>query len=237
MSSRKWIVPFTKRKYSGPDQVSFLYSMDLPEGKIWISDNHKTAIWCWGQSDLIEKEEFSFLHIDAHYDCDDKGLEQFPKNWKSLSYEELYTLKLDSVLPLIRWDNYIPLFFKTDGIRIKKSVAVTHHIGKKIAFDLEIAPWDLAKKLDDILLSEKKWIINLDFDYFYSRTFKDAPLFSDQFIKYFFNILKLTFEEKKVHSFTVALSPECCGSWENAEKILDLFCEVFSFDNPLNARS
>lgn len=230
----EWILPLREKKYSGPDHVSFLTLQKTEQGSIYISDNHKMALWCWGE---ILKQNlnttFSILHIDAHFDCDSRGEVQFPKNWKELTFEGLYGLKMSDNLPMVRWDNYFPLFVKYESGLINQMISVTHDIGKKIKFDKEISAWDIPKYLDNILLSEKKWILNIDLDYFFARRFKEAPMFSDQYIEYIFSLLKLSYDEDRVLCITVALSPECCGSWENSERILKLFCRIFNLINPL----
>ncbi len=229
----EWIIPLQKKRFSGPDQISFLSREENEHGPIYISDNHKAALWCFAQSlNQNLNIPFSLLHIDAHYDCDDRGASVFPEDWRKLSFQELYSIKLDDGLPLIRWDNYLPLFINAEKKLINKKIALTHQIGKKINFDREIACWDIPKFLDDILISESKWILNLDLDYFFARRFKDAPLFSEEYIRYIFSLLKLAFDENRFFCVTVALSPECCGSWENSERILNLFCRDFEISNP-----
>lgn len=197
---------------------------------IYLMDNHLLALWCWLQE--IKEDSngyFNLLHIDAHYDCDPCLYER----WKKEERKKLLDLTLSDYLNLkqFKWDNYLPVFFSTFGNQIHNCVAMTHGIGVKGEFKEEIECYDILKRIDDLLLFEKNWIINIDFDYFFARSYKKSSMYSKDYIKEIFKLIKLNYDMGHIKVLTACLSPECCGGWEQALSILELFCQEFEIDD------
>jgi hypothetical protein len=192
-------------------------------------DNHRMALWSWMQ--ILKDspvQQFNFLHLDAHYDTG--PIETSTAIQENQSLHDYLNLKKSNGDALIQWDNYLTYFFQKYKNRITNAVAFTQRIGIPYPFDNEYELHDLLKQSDKFFDHSDPWIINLDFDYFYGRQIKNSPMVHEQFIRDFFQILKNAYDEKKILALTCALSPECCGSWQNSQLILDIFCDVFKLD-------
>jgi hypothetical protein len=226
-----FLIPFTGRNFSGPDKINFLWKHE----NIYVMDNHRLASWCWGHElgEVDPSKPVQLFHLDAHYDCDPVAVH----DWKSLnlkhatlSLSDFCLLKNTNGKPLILWDNYLPVFLTEYQSQLKKIVFATHDIGIKFNADLELKPFDLLKPLDDLLLFHKPWIVNIDLDYFYPRHDKEHPFLHPNLIEKFFRLLKLNYDEGHIKVLTLCLSPECCGGWEQAENLLEIFLNVFKLD-------
>ncbi|WP_336715250.1 hypothetical protein [Chryseobacterium mucoviscidosis] len=132
-------------------------------------------------------------------------------------------------VPLFRWDNYIlnldqvnPNFFGT-----------TNFITKEPYLDNDFINYEY--RIEEFLNSLHHWledskngcIINLDIDFFYSNSKGYYQLYSDELVRKVGNILVENMD--KIDIITIALSPECCGGWENAfktMKILDIVMDL-----------
>jgi hypothetical protein len=228
MSKISWPLPLTRKGPSARTQCNFLWNQD----NIYIMDNHRLALWCWLQH-LNESSSYSLFHIDAHYDTDPKLLGLINESeitaLKSVTLAQYMDFKI-SKEHLIEWDNYLPLLEKLYPKTKDLFISSTHHIGLKGNFDKELEIYELYRYLDDQLISKKNWLFNIDFDYFFARDYKATPLMDKDYITKIFSTIKLAYDEGRILCLTAALSPECCGSWENAEMILKPFCEVFEID-------
>ena len=70
--------------------------------------------------------------------------------------------------------------------------------------------------------SNERLIINLDIDYFFCGNPNYFILFSDNAIKRLINdIFKLASDKKNI--LTIALSPDCCGSWKNSVNFIQKY--------------
>lgn len=83
------------------------------------------------------------------------------------------------------------------------------------------------KKLNEMIGKKlKKWIINLDLDYFYeSNDDGFFQLLSDEYISML--AYKLKNIRDQIQVLTIALSPECCRNWDNSLHALNIFMETF----------
>ena len=83
------------------------------------------------------------------------------------------------------------------------------------------------KKLNEMIgKKSKKWIINLDLDYFYeSNDDGFFQLLSDEYISML--AYKLKNIRDQIQVLTIALSPECCRNWDNSLHALNIFMETF----------
>lgn len=76
----------------------------------------------------------------------------------------------------------------------------------------------------------KKWIVNLDLDYFYHSDDDGCiQILTDEYIRTL--AVKLRENINQIQILTIALSPECCGGWGNAIHALDVFMECFKEQN------
>jgi hypothetical protein len=215
-------IPLKTKGFSGPTSCQLLWQNE----SIYIMDNHRIALWAWMQQiKLHAVEKFNLLHLDAHYDTG--PIESIKNINETLSLLDYLALKNTQAEALIQWDNYLTAFFDLYSNRISNSVAFTQKIGIPHAFDHEFELHELLKQSDKFFDHSDPWIVNIDLDYFYARQFKNSPMVHEHYIRDFFKIIKNAYDENKICVLTVALSPECCGSWDNAQLLLQIFCEVF----------
>ncbi|NIF04829.1 hypothetical protein F3J23_05180 [Chryseobacterium sp. Tr-659] len=79
--------------------------------------------------------------------------------------------------------------------------------------------------------SKNGWIINFDIDFFYSEHKGIYKIYSDELVKKIATILVKNMD--KIDVFTIALSPECCGGWENAFETMKIFNDIMELDMQL----
>jgi hypothetical protein len=197
------------------------------QGNIYIMDNHLAAFWCWCQ-ELDALETISLLHIDRHHDVGEAlvklGFHQYKNtSFTKLSIHQAIALTVNN-LPFFQWDNYIRLYNAFFPYSITNINFVTmqklpsdyrHH--KRIG----LKEW----------IKDNSWlppnalptIINLDIDVFFTNGRHKRVLSNQQFREFAIKLSKLINHAKVV---TIALSPECCGGWDNSievcKKLLDL---------------
>lgn len=230
-----WLVPLTQKGSSGAYNLNFL----IQDDNVYISDNHRVALWCWMQH-LKPDSNIALFHIDRHYDTlplDAPNTRAFPGvfNLKSLQYYlDLKSPVGREKTPLIRWDNYLSFFISDDALRdyVECIYLATHKDGtppKKTHHHnfKDIQPYELLEELDSAIDNHKKIIVNIDLDYFFTGDHDNYLRFiDDSFIKELFKIVKTGIDKKKIACLTICLSPECCGdskgSWINSEYILDI---------------
>lgn len=219
-----FLIPLTQRGDSASSKDNVLWNKD----KIYVMDNHRLALWCWFQK-LDKNKRYNLFHIDAHPDMSESALKYFDHDLWAMSLSEYREAwQADINMPLFRWDNYIEIFLRKYPELVGKTISATHHLGSSKELSEEVKPYDLVKVLHGIFSQEKyvnelPWIMNLDLDYFYSAAPEKLMLFSDEFIKSLANSIELGLSNGMIEVFTISLSPECCGSWENAENLLKKF--------------
>lgn len=225
MSSGTWIVEFKSRGCSCALNVNFLWALR----NIYISDNHLCAAWCWVQNQISEMKH-SILHIDAHYDtvghcaCPVNNISELRK----INFYEYKRLRHpnDHDCSAFRWDNYLSIYQHLNAGLIEEIRFATHKLGEEPNFSvLHIEPTDLINNIESIP-EGGNWIINLDFDFFYD---KDQPRITTVDQAKLLSALKNLHDKSNKSIVTVALSPECCGSWKTAENVLVEFSSVFGF--------
>ena len=228
----KHIIPYRGKNTSTCCNLNLLDNID----KTFIMDNHLAASWCWLQK-IDPNCKYNLFHIDQHYDLSEDTLSFLENklvesdiNFISASIEELLCLSFkhpslshENEIQILRWDNYLPILRKLYPDIINKSIFATHqedgvdtkYIDHEFSFiDLKN---ELANKIREITCN--KWIVNLDIDYFFT-TDQDEIIyqcFSDEYVLQITNEIKKSWESIEV--LTIALSPECCGSWEKSIRI------------------
>lgn len=225
------------------DTLNFLYRHE----NIYVMDNHLGAAWCWMDASEDGKT-YNLLHIDRHYDLlhhknslnrsvINEGIEL-----KDLDLQAYLNLKKTDAIgtesPLFRWDNYIlnldyiyPDFFN------EKYFATHREDVKEDGFITSEVEFYELNNLEELLTSDRingdGWIVNLDIDYFFSPIEGGKiQVLSDKFIE---NLIDQLFTlGPNIKAMTIALSPDCCGGWENSIRISDLICEKMGLPLRLN---
>ena len=193
---------------------------------IYIMDNHLAAIWCWDK--LPKDKNITLVHIDAHYDlgCSPPGGSIYQSlDLTTISVDKLTNYQHRMGYSHFLWDNYIHVFNDKHPSLINEFVSITHRLDNLAKLDnvpfVEFDIWDLDSTL--WWETENQKILNIDIDYFFKQDYEtNFELFSDQTVIFFSNWLVKN--KNKFDIITIALSPECCDSWENsinmANKIL-----------------
>lgn len=91
------------------------------------------------------------------------------------------------------------------------------------------SPFNLINDFPDYFEGSKNnLIINLDIDYFFSDNYDIifADIIIDEILNYFKDLLK-----HKNNKLTIALSPECCGGWENSIDFIKKFGDKIGLEN------
>jgi hypothetical protein len=234
-----------KLQKSSTSNVNFLWNDDY----IYIMDNHLLAAWCWSQK-LNEGQKYSIIHIDAHHDLGriggKNGKEFSP--FQKLSLEEYMRLTAEitsySIQKAVQYDNYFTLFLDQYSEFIEKIYTSTYQeFNADIKFTIEpnIESSYLIYFLKNNLRDAKNWIINIDIDYFYCQyiddndRFYNIRLYSKRFIQELVDTL-LSYKNR-IYSLTIALSPECCGGWDNAINICNFIVDRMKIDFSLPPQS
>lgn len=223
-----------REQKSGIKNLNFVYKKE----NIYIMDNHLAAGWAWLQ-ELAPNQSYNFFHIDRHRDLlMNAPIDKYEhlKGNKNITLDEYTSLAFKTSLPdyiykVFQWDNYIlqiknlypnwfiECFFATEEYVSDEYLNIVHNPG----------PFELYSNIDYWIngtYTERKWIVNLDLDYFFND--KGMILFSEQYIRAFAENLKKSMNNVAV--LTIALSPECCGSWKNAFHILDIITQEIDME-------
>lgn len=222
-----FLIPLKNRGNSASSNDNVLWNSE----KVFVMDNHRLALWCWFQK--IEKNKrYNLLHIDAHPDMSESGLKDFSHDLWSLDLEGYRNAwQADINMPLFRWDNYIEIFLRKYPELVGKTFSATHHLGSSKELSEEVKAFDLVKSVKIIFngtrfVNDLPWIVNLDLDYFFTASPEKLEMFSDDYVKDLANSLEQGMKNGMISVLTISLSPECCGSWEKAEKMLAHFSQL-----------
>lgn len=243
-------------QYSGHDNLIFLWKNENEHENenVYVMDNHLAAAWCWMQVCNAETR-YKFIHIDRHNDLGTNipfDLYRYLAEEQHLPIDEYTALEWVNDgnqihNKVFRWDNYITqcmylfpkwfyeVVFSTRtpldrGEREKLLGAMIHSIS---AAEL-LSYIDNYLKMDNdgqhlnrmLGIESLKWIVNLDLDYFYHSSDDGCfQILSDDYIRVLAQ--KLRDCKYSIKVLTIALSPECCGGWDNAIHALNTFMEVY----------
>lgn len=242
------------RQRSGHDNLVFLWNSD----NVYVMDNHLAAAWCWMQK-CNEDVRYKFLHIDRHNDLGTNTPFDIYKHLERnqhLTLNEYTDLEWTNEANHIhnkafRWDNYITqcmylfprwfdeVVFSTrtplgrderekllgTAIHSLSAAEILAYIDNNVHIDED------GEQLNNLIGRQTiKWIVNLDLDYFFHLDDDGCfQILTDEYIR---NLaVKLRENLNQIQVLTIALSPECCGGWNNAIHVLDVFMEVLQEEN------
>jgi hypothetical protein len=226
--------------------LKFLWKSD--NAPIYIMDNHLAAAWCWMQECNAE-EKYNFMHIDQHSDLGVRGIANniaFLKSNSQISLDDYCKITYSNCVGInksFQCDNYITacrflfpnwfntnLFYYTEPYVKGSTVGSgyenftpqrmkTVYLLQDITLFVGEQEFSSTQLFIDENMKEKKWIVNLDLDFFWDRN--ENRLFDDQFI----NDLGIVIANamKNIQVLTIALSPLWCGGWRNALECSKLF--------------
>ncbi|WP_121811321.1 hypothetical protein [Mucilaginibacter kameinonensis] len=235
------IIPFKGRNTSLHNKLNFLYNT----GKTYIMDNHMAAGWCWLQKvDLYN--QYHLFYIDRHYNLMVSQIDEWVAylhtiefDYQAVSIEELQAILFTrpdnpdgGAFPLFRWDNYITILDRLYPALWSDRSFVTHRDGDiPDGYELHEPDFeDLPKNLGYWLENKRhKSVLNLDIDHFFIKyNQKYIQLFTDDFIKVVAKEIASAWDNIEV--FTIALSPECCGGWDNAVRVAKVITDELQID-------
>lgn len=217
---------------SGVSNLNFLYKED----NIYIMDNHLAAGWCWLQ-ELQPEASYNFFHLDRHADliCNAPiNSYAFLKDNPHITIDEYTNMNFRneiSIYKVFQWDNYIKQIHFLFPNWFRKCYFATHEYVHdnnpedtrvmNVTYNPDV--FDLYKNINYWLNQNdtNSWIFNLDIDYFFNDD--GMQLFSDEYIIALLQDLKNSMD--KIAVLTIALSPECCGCWESAIRIMNMISE------------
>lgn len=231
----EWLINLIKKGSSNAYNVNFV----VKDNNIYISDNHRTALWCWMQH-LTLNDSIAVFHIDRHYDTlnlNEAYIKEFPGlfNLKGIKdYLDLNVIIGRDKTPLIRWDNYLSYFIVAGELKnnIECIYLATHKEGDKPQNPhghciKNVEMYELLRGLNDAIDNHEKLIVNIDIDYFFTSHQENYFRFiDDALISELFKLVKYGIDNNKITCLTMCLSPECCGggdgNWSNSEQVLEI---------------
>lgn len=243
-----------KSQKSGHDNLNFLWNLD----NLYVMDNHLGAAWCWMQQ-CDANTMYNFLHIDRHNDLGTNTPYEIYKCLREnphLPLNEYTELEWkndenNTHIKAFLWDNYISQSMKLfpkwfNGVVFSTRTALGRTEREKLLeadihkisasellsyIDNNIHRDECCEQLNSIIVNKpRKWIVNLDLDYFYYSDDNDCfQILTDEYIR----TLAVKFRENmnQIQVLTIALSPECCGGWDNSIHALNVFMETFKEQN------
>lgn len=223
-------------------------------GKVYVMDNHRSAMWCWLQQ-CKNGDRYNFMHIDRHYDMSNyyykEDLIPVSENPR-MDYREYASLmRQDGEFKSLSWDNYIlfaydlfPDWFQTNVFLTHKDgdVCVGWH-GNKMIFT-EKDPSDIINQIQQYILeiteeaegvvggsSEFMWIVNLDLDIIFnlSEECELYEFYNEDSIRDIARHIQRAMD--RIQVLTIAISPDCLigngmkEKWDNGFRMLRILAE------------
>ena len=229
-----WLVPFKGRQSSGVWDQNFLWG----HKSVYIMDNHRAALWCWLQH-LKNGEKYNLFHIDRHYDTLNIQIRELNSpipDLKEIGIDDYLAIEqktASGAFPLIRWDNYLSIFFELYGKQVEEYIFATHEEGNEPKWEnwLRDAVWDIPDILECRLSrSKNKWILNIDLDYFFCGSENHKRMLSDEYAQAVFEVVHKKYQDGTIRVLTIAFSPEYCGGWEPAEHLCQKLCAIMGLE-------
>lgn len=223
---------------SGCANVNFLYK----SGKFYIMDNHLCAIWCWNQ--MVRTDcHCGIFHIDRHYDLLNNLSDNFLIQNRRCLESHTFDAFMNAVgIDKIRYDNYIDAFKRSKPNCLDKAYHSTHKDGSnwqntsmedisEVAQDVDI--WKLPANVDCWISNDRRWILNIDVDFFFQDMGDGDSAYQFLTDKYILNLCSAICKVLPlIDVVTIALSPEFCGGWTSSYKILKKMSDGLGFELP-----
>lgn len=198
---------------------------------LYVMDNHLAAFWTFHQLNL--DESYNFLHIDRHYDLvkynkvQDRPIHNI--DWRAIPIQEITSYRTMNGVQrhqLIRWDNYIMLFYHLHPHVFRYGLFVTQKVGQMLFPRKKAREIEMYELFREEFEGDVKWVFNIDADVFFTRVGDDwVQLYSDRFIAEFGDWL---YEQAQYTAqINICLSPEACGGWEYAKRVARLILRPF----------
>ena len=202
------------------------------------------AAWCWANS-IKHNTKYTLIHIDKHYDLLGSQIQEWTKpingTLKDLSLDEYDKIEYQHSkyerYKVFRWDNYIPIFHYYFGKQINEYVFYTHKRGDFLKeMESVITECPIYNLFSDFYLVycklKENLIINLDIDFFFCPELKSESneyylLFSEYSIEKFVKEIFTLINKNKNNILTIAMSPECCGGWENSLEFINKYFKKY----------
>lgn len=224
-----WLKKIDYSAKSDAYDLGFLYQ----SGKVYIMDNHLAAGWCWLNA-LDTNKSYHLFHIDRHFDLLNNESAEYLLTLsldKKPTLEAYLRMRVSQAAPsgrweLFRYDNYIMNIHDALPGFFAKKIFATHWDGSiprgfKIDYNPTVygLPTDLAYQIE--CHNDRKWILNLDLDYFFANKDSTAYLriLSDEYIDQLCEQIIQVMGQIDV--VTIAMSPYFCNGWENSKKVLE----------------
>lgn len=123
-----------------------------------------------------------------------------------------------------RWGNYLSIFLA----RCKDRISTLYWAQIPPTGDppnhpfVEVPPHELPLHIAACATNEIPTIVNLDLDYFMWRRQRNDyyAIYSDAYSQHLGESMGALQASGFLRCLTIALSPECCGGWENSENFL-----------------
>lgn len=238
--TKNWLVPFNGRNESSHSKLNFLYKLK----NIYFMDNHRAASWCWEQH-TQPNSKINLIHIDAHSDATEISMRNFkmlpdPKLCSIIEYLETEEIThCENRLKVVRWDNYISAFLHSHRKNIDYIMTCTNGSSSiKGLFNdtsqIIIANNNVKSHILPALNSlhkyaqknslhndtPKKTIINIDLDFFSGKCNTNQQ--PEKYLKDIAEKIGKLITCENI-CITICISPECCGGWAEAERLLKIF--------------
>ena len=224
-----WLIPWRSRGRSGRDTDHFLWN----DGRLYLMDNHRLALWCWWQH-LDESERWTYFHIDRHFDAAWQNFNPWPSHTRPEHRSDLAAFRRATVavdgnsFALYAWDTITTALWSMEGARLDEVLFATGDQGDAPQgltaehIDAEDLLGRLAALAADDTAPRPPCIIDIDIDYFVWRELDGTVgfRFADSQLAAIGQTLTAGLTNGRFGLVTIALSPETTGSWELAEQTL-----------------
>ncbi|NEU08622.1 hypothetical protein GZH53_09895 [Flavihumibacter sp. R14] len=210
------------RKRSDAFDLNFL----AKEDNVYVMDNHLAAFWCWSKG-LNPIESYNLFHIDRHNDLSKTHVKEafhLYKNKKfcNMSIKKAVSLKVNG-FQMLMWNNFIELYnvFNPGTFNYFEFVTPAKLPREYLGYgNTRLKAW-IRKELTlnercELENSETlSTVIDIDIDVFFAENGSGhREILTKKEFQAFVQKIKPFIKKAKL--VTIALSPECCGGWENS---------------------
>lgn len=214
------------------DDVNFYFEGD----GLAVSDNHRMAYWFFRNNTA---EGSTLIQVDAHLDCSYfrepslAHLREVEPFGSAQQFAEDRYHSDNGETPAVRYGNWIPALLAVHPLLFKRVLLCCHRpAGPLVLKDLPgVEEIDEADVFSSDLLNQTHTCLSIDIDYYFTE--KDGTFTLRQTnptpVKHFRRLLDTSLLLRHVPLF-VALSPQCCGGWQNVIPFVQCMDEVLDLD-------